>query len=276
MSEVKINGKNIYYEVHGDQGDFIVMLNGLMMSTNSWLPLIQTVKENFRVVLIDMHDQGRSEKMEHSYKHDVQVEAVKGVLDHLNIEKANFCGTSYGGTIALQIALTYPEKCNKLMVFNTLAYADKFLTDVGKLWEKAAASYDPDKFYDEFAPYIYAPWYYEKFHDSIYERKELFRSFFTPEYCDAFIRLSNSTQGYDIRERLSEISTPVLVVGSDEDYLTPMKQQYFLKNNLPNSEFVIIPDSGHGAVYEKSLLIVTLMMGWFRDITVIPVFKEGE
>lgn len=276
MAEVKINGKSIYYEIHGEQGDYMVLLNGLMMSTGSWLPLIPTLKENYRVILIDMHDQGRSEKMDDHYKHDVQVNAVNGVLEHLEVEKAYFSGTSYGGTIALQYALAYPEKCLKLMVFNTLAYADPFLTDVGRLWKKAAKSYDADDYYDEFAPFIYAPWFYEKHHQSIYERKEVFRSVFTPEYCEAFVRLSSSTEGYDIRHRLTEIETPVLVVGSDEDYLTPMKQQYYLKDHLPNAEFVLIPDSGHGAVYEKSTMIVSLMIGWFRDINVAQVFKVAD
>jgi len=273
MGEFYIKNKKIHYEVHGEKGDPLVLLNGLMMTTNSWLPLMSSLKENFKVICVDLHDMGQSDKMDGPYKHDVQVEVVKSLLNHLDINKAHICGTSYGGTIALQFALTYPELCNKIMVFNTLAYADKFLTDVGNNWKKAALTYDCDKYYDEFAPFVYAPWYYEKHHKAIYDRKEMIRPLITKEYMHSIARLSDSTQGYDIRDRLHEIKTPVLVVGSDEDYLTPLKQQYFLKENLPNCEFILIPDSGHGAIYEKSKLIVMLMIGWFRELNVIDVFK---
>lgn len=274
MPEYMSSGKKLYYEVNGESGDYLFLLNGLMMTTKSWLPLTPTLVKHYRVVTVDLHDMGQSEKMTEPYKHDVQVEAVYQLMRHLGLEKAHLCGTSYGGTIALQFALKYPEHCDKIMVFNTLAYADKFLTDVGNLWKKAALTYDTDNYYDEFAPFIYAPWYYEKYYKSIYQRKEQIRPFINEAYLDSIARLSDSTKGYDLRSELGNIKTPVLVVGSDEDYLTPLKQQHYLKNHLPNSEFVLIPDSGHGAVYEKSLLIVTLMLGWFKEIEVIPVFTE--
>lgn len=274
MSTLIVNNKKINYVVHGDSGDYLIMVNGLMMTTNSWLHMVPELKKHFRVVCVDMHDMGASEKMDCNYKNEIQCDVIKGVIEAIGAKKAHLCGTSYGGTVSLMFALKYPNLVDKIMVFNTLAYADAYLTEVGRLWQKGAATYDCDKYYDEFAPFIYAPWYFEKYHKSIYERKELVRPIISKEYCDSIIRLSKSAEGYDLRDNLKNIKAQVLIVGADQDILTPLSQQYMLAEQIPNAEFVIIPKAGHGAVFEKTTALLTLMVGWFRNIDAVPVFKE--
>ena len=277
MAQCFSNGKIINYIVHGENGDYLMLVNGLMMTTNSWLPLIPTLKENFRVICVDLHDMGASEKMTEQYTVGTQCDAVLAVADALHIQRINLCGTSYGGTVSLLFALKYPDRVNKLMVFNTLAYSDTYLTEVGRLWQKGMKSYDADEYYDCFVPFIYAPSYFEAHKENIYKRKEMLRSIFKDpktarEYCDSIYRLSVSAEGYDVRDKLKDIQCPVLVGGCDQDYLTPMPQQQLLSNGIPNARFVLLPGGGHGVVYEKSELIVMLAIGWFRDIKTIPVF----
>lgn len=49
---------------------------------------------------------------------------------------------------------------------------------------------------------------------------------------------------------LSKIHHPVLVANGDSDRMVPSKNTYDLAQRLPNSELVIYPDSGHGAVFQ--------------------------
>lgn len=274
MPFIKVNDKQVHYVIHGEQGHYLVLLNGLMMSTASWNHLIPELKKHYRVICIDMHDMGLSQKMDQEYKHDVQVECVASVIQHVTSEKVHLCGTSYGAMVGLQLALKYPDLIQKIMVFNTSAYTNKQLRDIGRLWEKAAATYNADHYYDEFAPLLYSAPYYENHHQDIYKRKELIRPFVTKEYCDSIIRLSRSSVGYDIRARLHEIQHPILVVGSDVDYLTPVADQYYLAEHLANAELVIIPGAGHGVIFEKVILLASLIVGWFRQIDAQIVFKK--
>ena len=274
MAFTTVNGKKIHYEVYGESGDYLVMGNGLMMMAVSWLHLVPTLKQYFRVVCIDLHDMGQSEKMDAEYKSEIQCDVIKGVLDEIGAEKAHICATSYGGTVALMFALKYPEYVQKIAVFNTLAYFDPLLAHVCEIWEKAALTYDYATYYDSFAALIYAPWYLEKYHKSIWGYKEKLKPLVTPEYCKAFVRLSRSQRGYDIRDRLCEIKCPVLVVGADEDSLTPMRQQRYLAESIPNAEFVLIPGAGHGVVFENPTMLLTLIVGWFRELNGIQVFSE--
>jgi pimeloyl-ACP methyl ester carboxylesterase len=178
--------------------------------------------------------------------------------------------------VGLQLALKYPNLVDKMMVFNTSAYTNKSLQDIGRLWEKAAGSYDADTYYNEFAPMLYSPEYYQTHHDAIYARKEMIRPFVTKEYCDSIIRLSQSSVGFDIRDQLSKIHHPTLIVGSEVDYLTPLADQKYLSEHLPNSELIVIPNAGHGVIFEKVVLLTVLIVGWFRDLDTRMVFEKDK
>ena len=271
MMELLVNGKKVTYVIYGESGDYLLLLNGLMMTDKSWLPLMPTLKENYRVICLNMHDQGSSEKMDGDYTNEIQVDCVLALINHLSIEKINIVGTSYGGAVGIFFAIKYPHRLKRMLLLNTICYAEPYLREIGRLWQKGAASYDVDTYYDTFVPNIYAPRYFEKHYDAIYKRKEMLRDL-PKEYFDSIIRLGNSADNFDMRDRLCEITAPVLVVACDEDYITPLTQQRLLAEKIPNSQLIILPEVGHGAIYEKSDMVVMLIIGWFRDIETIPVF----
>ena len=49
---------------------------------------------------------------------------------------------------------------------------------------------------------------------------------------------------------LSKIKHPVLVANGDRDRMVPSKNTHDLARRLPNSELIIYPDSGHGAIFQ--------------------------
>ena len=53
-----------------------------------------------------------------------------------------------------------------------------------------------------------------------------------------------------------------LLIGADKDVITPIELQRILLNNIDGSEFVIIPDSGHGAFLEKMNEFMTVILGF--------------
>ena len=102
MATFTFEGKTVYYERHGESGQPLVVLNGLMMSTTSWKPFVADFSRHNRLVLVDFLDQGRSSRMTQPYGHDVQIRLVDALLDELGWETANIMGLSYGGNIAIQ------------------------------------------------------------------------------------------------------------------------------------------------------------------------------
>ena len=83
MSILNYKGRNIYYDVQGE-GLPILILNGIMMSTKSWEPFVESLSEHNMLIRLDFIDQGQSDKLENSvYNQEIQVDIVDTLLSHL-------------------------------------------------------------------------------------------------------------------------------------------------------------------------------------------------
>ncbi|MCX5775338.1 MAG: alpha/beta hydrolase [Firmicutes bacterium] len=267
MANFTFKGKSVYYTTQGS-GNPILLLNGIMMSTLSWKAFVPALSANNQLVLVDFLDQGQSDKMVGEiYTQEIQVALLVALLDHLKLEKVSVVGISYGGSVAMQFAVAHPERLARLVLFNATAYTTPWLSDIGKAWNKAAESGDGAAYYYTSIPSIYSPAYYAKKLDWMKNReKTLIPIFANPAFTGAMVRLTNSAETHDVRAKLSSITAPTLIVSSDCDYLTPMAEQVYLHDHIPNSDYIIIPGTGHASMYEKPLLFTTLVLG-FVNVT---------
>lgn len=132
MSYFKYLDKNVYYEITGS-GEPVIILNGIMMSTKSWSAFKSNLSEHFQLILVDFLDQGQSDSYESDYTQDIQVELVKALMMHLNLNKVHLVGISYGGEVALQFAAKYTEFIERLIIYNSLPYTIYTLAKTGYL-----------------------------------------------------------------------------------------------------------------------------------------------
>lgn len=266
MSIFKLKDREIYYELEGDASKpKIVILNGIMMSTKSWTPFMNTLKENFQVLRMDFFDQGQSTKLPGvSYTHDLQIDALKALFDYLNIKKINIVGISYGGNAALAFTCKYQEYVERLMLFNSTSYTTPWLKDIGDGWNIAGRTRDGELYYNIAIPVIYSEKYYgEKIEWMQARRKVLLPVFSNPDFLDAMERLTISAEPYDVRDKLKDIDIPVLIVSAEQDTLTPTPNQEYLYKNIKNSNWIKLPEVGHASMYENPLLFTTLITGFF-------------
>lgn len=256
------NGKKIYYEIHGE-GEPLVILNGIMMSTKSWSEFIEPLSKNNQLILIDFLDQGQSDKLEAGYNHSLQVESTMELLNEITTEPIHLFGISYGGEIAIQIALNYPDRIKKLLLFNTCSETSYWLEEVGNAWNKATE--DPEAYYLTTIPFIYSPMFFTKNKEWMEKRKKVLIPIFSDQhFIQSMIRLTDSSVDYNITARLGEITIPTLIVGAEYDFVTPFYQQKELHQGISSSELVFIPDSGHGIMYEKPVLFTSLIKGFVQ------------
>ena len=90
MAFFDFEGYKVYYEIHGESGEPLLILNGIMMSTNSWKPMLKNLSKNNVAILVDFLDQGQSSRMTESYTHEIQVRLLDALLDILPYEKGKF------------------------------------------------------------------------------------------------------------------------------------------------------------------------------------------
>lgn len=261
--------QTIYYEIHG-QGQPLLLLNGIMMSTNSWTAFTESLSTNHQLILLDFLDQGRSSNHEVAYDQRVQLDVVLALLEHLHLKQVNLFGISYGGEIALQFAAKYPNRVDKLLLFNTCLETTYWLEEIGNGWNQAIG--DPLAYYLTSIPYIYSLEFFSNNRSWIEKRKEALMPIFAdPIFSERMRRLTNSSVGYSVRDQLAKVTHQTLIVGCESDFLTPLSQQRELNKLLPNSELVIIPDSGHAIMYEKPNLFTMLILGFLaldKDIVI--------
>src|SRR5690606_13641148 len=124
MPKVKIKDKHIYYETYGE-GEPIVILNGIMMSTASWAPFVDILSEKNKLVLVDFIDQGQSDRAEDQYSQDFHVECLIELFHKLDLGQVHLLGISYGGEVAQRFALKYQDRLLSLILSNTTSYTNK-------------------------------------------------------------------------------------------------------------------------------------------------------
>jgi pimeloyl-ACP methyl ester carboxylesterase len=74
--------------------------------------------------------------------------------------------------------------------------------------------------------------------------------------CDAF----------DVRERLSEINAPVLIIAGEADQMTPLKHAVFLEQRLPHARLVTIPQTGHMVMIESAEIVARTVEEFVGEI----------
>lgn len=267
MSELYFRGKKVYYEVHGMGGEPIVMLNGIMMSTASWKPFIESMTAHNTLVLVDFFDQGQSERMTESYDHSIQVELLDAVLEEVAgriwYEKFTLMGISYGGEIAIQYALAHPRRVRRLVLSNTCGRTSPWLKKIGDGWNEVAKTGIGYAYYLTTIPVIYSTAFFENRSEWMEGREAYLTEYFSrPEVLQALIRLTDSSVTYNVVDRLHEISCPTLIVSSSEDALVPPTEQQLLHERINGSVYVTINGSGHASMYEAPEVFASLVTGF--------------
>ena len=112
------------------QGRPLVILHGLFGTLDNWQTLARrwATEAGLRVVSVDLRNHGRSfHSPEHSYP--LLAQDVLAVLDYLALtpENLNLLGHSMGGKVAMQVALTVPERLARLLVLDIAPRASDML-----------------------------------------------------------------------------------------------------------------------------------------------------
>ena len=263
MAHFSFDGIDIYYEVHGDRGVPLVILNGIMMSTASWNSFVPNFSENNIVILVDFVDQGKSQKMNRAYDHSLQVRVVEELVDMLGYDKVVVMGISYGGEVGLQYALKRPDRVKRLILANTAARTSKWVREVGHNWNAVAATGDGYQYYLTTIPIIYSDEYQERRRDWMDAREKMLVEYFSDKTVLArMVRLTDSSENYDVSKRLNEIKCPTLIISGSKDGLTPIPEQRLLHKGIKNSRWVVMNGSGHATMYEEPDTFTALVVGF--------------
>lgn len=134
MPEVAVNGVRLYYEEHG-QGAPIACVHGAGSSAVMWGDAVQELARLGRVISYDRRGCARSERSDPYERTTVteQADDAAALLDALQAAPAVVMGRSYGGAVAVDLALRYPDRVRALVLLEGDALG---LSPAGLEWTK--------------------------------------------------------------------------------------------------------------------------------------------
>jgi len=96
-------------------GQPIIILHGLFGLSDNWVSIGKLLSENYQVIIPDLRNHGQSP---HSsiFNYDAMAGDIIELMDDLELQSAIVMGHSMGGKVAIQFALHYPERTEKLIV----------------------------------------------------------------------------------------------------------------------------------------------------------------
>ena len=261
---MKIKNLNLHVEDLGNpKGETVVFLNGVMASTNSWYQMMKYfVTNDFRVILHDFKGQLKSDKPEGPYTFAEHAEETIMILNNLGVKSAHFIGTSYGGEVALNIGFRYPEYVSSITVIDSVSEVDDAMKNEINHWIELCKKKDGYQFFWGMAKSIYGPKFMSENKDFL-EQRALATAHVDPTYLEGQITLYETfNNDVYMTSRLKKITSPTLIICGEDDMLKPVRFSKLIHKEIKGSEFVLLPECGHVAIFEKPNEIVSLLIGF--------------
>ena len=249
-----VDGKSIFYEVHGDVTSLrtIVFLNGLSQTTKSW-GLMAPIFLNFRLVFIDFIFQGSSDQEGEMRDFNQHAQDVLSVMDHLAIPTPILIGLSYGSLVAQNYAVNYPNRVEKLVLLSTFAHKTPYYEAIELSWSRALEIGGYSLMLDVMMPFVLSDNYFQNPLIPVEllksARKEMIEAVSLRKLMEA------TEKRPDYRKELEKIKVSTLVIHGDSDTLFSVDLGRQVANSIPNALFVVIPRTGHTLNLESVHLV---------------------
>ena len=247
----------VSHTVDGPEDAPVVVLSNSLGATRAmWDPQVPVLAERYRVVTYDTRGHGTSPAPAGPYSLDDLVDDVLALLDRVGARRAHVAGLSLGGMTALRLAAREPQRVHRLAVLCSSAKTEP----QGFLDRAAAARADGTA---SFAPAVVSRWLtpsYAAEHPDLVARLEAMVAGADDE---GYAACAEVVGRVDLREDLSRITAPTLVVSGAEDPALPPAHQQAIADGIAGAELLTVSPGAHLANLEQPLRISGALLGHF-------------
>ena len=257
---VEVNGVRLWHRVSGE-GEPVVQIHGAGFGHFNFDPVTPELAKRFRVVDYDMRGYGASDRPVQEYDMEVWADDLAGLMDALGLDEAHVHGTSMGGMIAIVFAGKYPQRTTSVVINCAAAKLGAAGRLIFKNWIDIARL-DPDGPGSRIlAELITWQALSKRFLDE-QDAAELATSIQTilrdSNDVEVFTAACQAMCDMDLRPWLGRITSPALVLGGDEDLMTPWEQgpdgagQQAVADGIPGAEKHVIAGSNHSTIFDAT------------------------
>jgi pimeloyl-ACP methyl ester carboxylesterase len=254
---VRSNGVDICVETFGDPDDpAILLIHGAAASMLAWEDdFCQRLASGARFVIrYDHRDTGRSVSYEPGappYSMGDLMEDAIGLLDVFALDRAHLVGRSMGGGIAMLAALNHPERVVSLTLMATSPGGTGLSPPSDEFLAHVQGGQQPD-WSDREAVINHIVALLRVFDGGTSHFDETALRDLVARDVDRTVNIASSQTnhflialGAPIRQRLSELKVPTLVIHGEKDPVFPLDHGQALATEIPDAELLVLPESGH-------------------------------
>jgi haloalkane dehalogenase len=230
------------------RGDPVILLHGIPTWSYLYNEVIPLLAETARVVAPDFLGHGYSDKRDFFDRGlRAQTDMILRFMDRLGLVRASFVGHDTGGGVALIMAIEHPQRVNRLVLTNVVAYDSWPIDDMIALGNPNWRGKTPKEVADFLASGL---------PDGIYNKDRLTEAFKTgivAPYSDEKGKISiirnasalNTNHTTMLVERHGEIAAPTLCLWGVHDPWQTIRDGERLAREIPNARLVRVENASH-------------------------------
>ncbi len=219
-----VNGIKMYYEIHGSGSPLVLLHGGGSTIYTSFGRILPALAKKHRIIAVELQAHGHTGDRDAPETFKQDADDVAELMRQLKIPKADILGFSNGGHNALQLAITHPDKVNKIIVASAFYKRDGTFEGFWDGFANATLNNMPPIYRDE----------YSKINPDPAALQNMFNK--------DVQRMQNFTDWTE--EEIRSIQAPAFIITGDHDVGTP-EHAVEMWRMLPGSRLAILPGA-HG------------------------------
>lgn len=249
---IMIEGYKVYYESTGD-GLPVVFIHGACEDHSIWNQQVKHFSRLCKTVVLDLPGHGKSDPLREA-SIDSYSRLLSSFLEAVGIEKAVIVGHSMGGAIALKFCLKQPAKVLALILVDTGAklgvhpvFMEAIRKDHVRALKQFVSKYGVSKSTSE-------------------QTLKTILNLMCNTSGQTAIADFEACDSFDVRDQISDIRVPTLIIVGEDDSMTPLKWSEFMKEKIKGSKIRIIPESSHFPMIENPQELNRAIEEFIREI----------
>jgi aminoacrylate hydrolase len=242
MPLISIGDCSLYYERRG-VGFPVLFVSGLAGFASFWQDQVPAFARRFEVITFDHRGIGQSDQTRHGWSVERLAADVIGLMDALRIKRAHIVGHSTGGAIAQVLAIEHPTRLASVVLSSTWTKTDAYFRRLFALRKEVLQRLGANAYVQSSTLFLYPSWWISRNNERLRQTEAQNLAALAP--VEIVASRIDAMLAFDRTSELGRIKTPALVIGAEDDLVTPAYFSEELARVIPGAEIKLFPRGGH-------------------------------
>jgi esterase len=254
----------LYYQTFGEGGTPLIILHGLLGTSDNWLTIAKSLSDDRQVVIADARNHGQSPHS-HEIDYDLMAADAVALVDKLGFTGACILGHSMGGKTAMCLALNHPGRVEKLVVADIAPkrYAGDHKEVFKAMMSAPVGEMDSRKAVEEHLALAIPSKPVRLFVMKNLGRTEAGNFFWKPNLNSLWHHYETLLGFPTVFEGATYTGPALFIRGQLSNYITPSDEPE-IRKLFPAAQFISIPDAGHWLHAEQPLAFTNAVRGFLK------------